>query len=142
MEDLIAARALIETGRKARDTGDGEAALAHYRSAVEVLRTLDEPLRLAHTVRHVGDILRQNGQPETACACYEEALAIYRAHGATPSLDLANAIAGYARARADLQETEKAAALWVEARDLYASLSLQAGVDEANRWLQLHRAAG
>jgi tetratricopeptide (TPR) repeat protein len=139
-ERLLLARALTEVGRMARDAGRGQDALAHYSSAVEVLRALDEPLRLAHTVRHVGDILRQWGQPEKACGCYDEALAIYRADGGTPPLDLANTLAGYGRTRDDLRDIEAAAALWQEARDLYASLGLQAGVDEADR--RLHRAAG
>ena len=139
---LLLARALTGVGQMTRDAGRGEAALAHYTLAVDLLRSLDEPLRLAHTVRHVGDILRQLGQPEKACGCYDEALAIYRGNFAAPPLDLANTLAGYARTRADLQEKEPAAALWLEARDLYASLDLQAGVAEADRWLRLHRAAG
>jgi tetratricopeptide (TPR) repeat protein len=133
---------LIAAGYQARTERRPDDALAHYSSSVDLLRTLDEPLRLAHTVRHVGDILRQLGRPEEACGCYYEALAIYRGHGATPPSDLANTIRGYALARGDLHETESAEALWIEARDLYASLDLQAGVDEADRWLRLHRAAG
>ena len=139
---LLLARALTGVGQMTRDAGRGEDALAHYSLAVDLLRSLDEPLRLAHTVRHAGDILRQLGQAEKACGCYDEALAIYRGDRATPPLDMANAIAGYARTRADLQEMEAAAALWGEARDLYASLDLKAGVAEADQWLRLHRAAG
>jgi tetratricopeptide (TPR) repeat protein len=139
---LLLARALTGMGQMARDAGRVQDALARYSSSVDLLRTLDEPLRLAHTVRHVGDILRQLGRPEDACGCYDEALAIYRGHSATPPLDLANTIRGYALARGDLQETGSATALWAGARDLYASLDLQAGVDEADRWLRLQRAAG
>ena len=139
---LLLARALTGMGQMARDRGLGQSALAHYRSATDLLRGLEEPLRLAHTVRHVGDILRQLGQPERARGCYDEALAIYRGHSATPPLDLANTIRGYALVRGDLHESESATALWGEARDLYASLDLQAGVAEADRWLNSHRAAG
>jgi tetratricopeptide (TPR) repeat protein len=129
---LPLARALTGMGQMARDRGEGQTAPAHYSLAVDLLRAFDEPLLLAQTVRHVGDILRWQGQPEKACACYDEALRIYRAHDATPPLDLANTLAGYARTRSDLREMESAAALWIEARDLYASLDLQAGVDDAN----------
>jgi tetratricopeptide (TPR) repeat protein len=139
---LPLARALTGVGQMARDAGRVEIALAHYRSAVEILRALDDPLLMAHTVRHVGDILRQLGQPEKACGHYEEALAIYRGHLETPPLDLANTLAGYARTRDDLHDIEAAAALWLKARDLYASVDVQAGVAEADRWLSSHRAAG
>jgi tetratricopeptide (TPR) repeat protein len=138
----LLARALTGMGQMARDGGRGTDALEYYRAAVAQLRGLDEPLRLAHTVRHVGDILRQQGQPEDACGCYEEALVIYRGRGETPPLDLANTLAGYARTRGDLRDTEAAVALWLEARDLYAAANVQAGVAEAERWLQIHRAAG
>jgi hypothetical protein len=89
---------------------------------------LNDPLALAHTIRHVADIHRVQGNPQLAEPCYDEALGLYRANAATPPLDLANAIRGLA-----LLKNDKA--LWAEARDLYASLDVQAGVDECSRWL-------
>ncbi len=106
------ARAYTELGRVERDLRETEEALRHYEEAAGVYRRLDEPLRLAHTVRHIGDILREDGKPEPAWSCYREALEIYRAHPETSSLDLANAIRGYALLQEELGETIEALALW------------------------------
>ena len=127
------AQAYTELGRTERDLHETDAALRHYEEAAAVYRRLDEPLRLAHTVRHVGDILREDGKLEPAGPCYREALEIYRAHPETPPLDLANAIRGYALLEDDVGRQDQALTLWREARELYASVNVQAGVDEGDR---------
>ena len=123
------AREVTRLGYAERSQGQLVEALAHYQEAAAIYRQLDDPLALAHTVRHVGDIHRQMGHPELAEPCYNEALALYRANReAAQPLDLANAI----RAMAVLKDQGD---LWKEARDLYAELGVQAGVDECNRRL-------
>ncbi len=57
-----------------------------------ILRTIGQPLRLAHTIRHLGDVYNDDGNRRAAEPCYREALEIYRAHPDAPRLDLANAI--------------------------------------------------
>lgn len=99
-----------------------------------ILRTLDDPLRLAHTVRHVGDIFQSQGA-ELAGPFYAEALAIYRGNDSTRPLDLANTVAGYARFNEEHGEAGEAITLWQEARSLYASVDVQAGVKEAGERL-------
>ncbi|HVP00411.1 MAG TPA: tetratricopeptide repeat protein [Bryobacteraceae bacterium] len=111
-----------------RDQGRLEEARRLYEQAAERYRALNDPLALAHTVRHVADIHRQQGHPELAARCYDEALMIYRANAETPQLDLANAIRGLA-----LLKNE--ATLWQEARDLYAEVGVDAGVNECSRRL-------
>jgi len=130
------ARAYTELGRIERDLHETAPALLHYKEAAAVYRRLDEPLRLAHTVRHVGDILRGDGQLEPAGPCYREALEIYRAHPETPSLDLANAIRGFALLQEEIGENQEAVALWREAHELYAAVNVQAGVDEGDRRIE------
>ena len=128
----LLADALCRLGQIERDLGNGGEALKHYGAAVELLRNLGAPLALAHTVRHVADILReQKWQPEKAMLCYEEALAIYRGHAETPTLDLANTIRGYAHLKADTGDAEEATLLWHEAMALYAECGVQAGVAES-----------
>ena len=123
------AREATRLGYAERDQGQLGAALAHYQEAEAIYRQLDDPLALAHTVRHVGDIHRQMGHPELAEPCYDEALALYRANQqAAQPLDVANAI----RAMAVLKDQRE---LWKEARDIYAEVGVQAGVDECNRRL-------
>jgi len=67
-----------------------------YKVAVAGLRKANDPLRLAHAVRHLGDAYRHAGQTSEAEACYVEALSIYRSRDDRNTLDLANAIRGYA----------------------------------------------
>ena len=53
--DLVAA--LCGQAQVARDLGRSEQAVPLYREAVDAARSLENPLRLAHAVRHLGDAL-------------------------------------------------------------------------------------
>ena len=57
-----------------------------------VLRGLDEPLRLGHALRHLGQVQQELGDIDQAEACYTEALALYREFGAAEPLQLANSV--------------------------------------------------
>lgn len=126
LERAIELRCLGEKSRRV----DGPAALAHYEEAAEILRDLDEPLLLAHTLRHLGDVYMEaghlgNNAPQFAGCYFTEALAIYRTRPEANPLDLADAIRSLALLRND-------AALWTEARDLYALAGISANVQECN----------
>jgi tetratricopeptide (TPR) repeat protein len=127
----LLARALARVGGIERDLGETSRALAAYREAVAVLRGLSSgeqnPLMLAHTVRHVGDILHEGGQSAEALRCYQEALSIYRGNPETESLDLANALRGYALTLAELGERDAAREAWREAGKLYDSVWREPG---------------
>jgi tetratricopeptide (TPR) repeat protein len=133
----LLARSLTGLGQIERDLGDLDAALKHYQEAAQILRTLDDPLALAHTVRHVGDIQRNRRQFEAALPCYVEALQIYRADEATTSLDLANTLRGFALLQAELGSSDDAKLLWTEAGALYREVGVQAGADESERQIAL-----
>ena len=92
-------------------------------------------MKLAHTARHPGDVYRENGHSELARPCYEEALALYRAHPEAAPLDVANAIRSMAVLKHDSDERPAARALWIEARELYAAEGIDAGVAECDRRL-------
>ena len=126
------ASSLIGLGQIERDLKNTVAALQHYREAVDIYRRGAHPLRLAHTIRHLADILREDGSIETARPLYEEALRIYREHAETPTLDLANAIRGFALLKGAAGEREFAKTLWQEARTLYESVDVRPGVQESD----------
>jgi tetratricopeptide (TPR) repeat protein len=128
-------RALEGLGQIERDLGCGHAALPLYEEAVRICRHNGDALRLAHTIRHLGDIHQDAGRAELAEPCYREALAIYRRDRRTAPLDLANAVRPFAILQETLGKSEQAIDLWTEARDIYAGLKLQAGVDESREHL-------
>jgi len=130
-DQAVLARSLTGLGQIERDLNNKVQALEHYREAANIYRSLPDPLVFAHTIRHVGDILRNQGSFEQARPCYEEALTIYRGH-TTPTLDLANAIRGFALLLGDAGETEQSISLWREARTLYNAVNVQAGVEESD----------
>jgi hypothetical protein len=99
---------------------------------VAICRRGADPLWLAHTIRHLADILRERGCVEEARPLYEEVLGTYRRHHRSPPLDLANAIRGFALLQGAAGKTEAATLLWQEARSLYESLAVKPGVEESD----------
>lgn len=130
-DPLSLGASLIGLGQTERDLKNSAAALQHYREAVDILRSGADRLRSAHTIRHLADILREEGSLELARPLYEEALEIYREQKDTQPLDMANAIRGFALLRGLAGESDEATLLWQEARKLYALLDVRAGVQES-----------
>jgi tetratricopeptide (TPR) repeat protein len=131
------AQALTGLGQIKRDLKENDAALAHYEKAVEIYRQQDNPLRLAHTIRHVADILRVEARLQEAQPLYEEALKVYRGQDGTPPLDLANALRGFALLKEQVGARQESQRLWREARSLYAAVEVAAGVEESDRRIAL-----
>ena len=115
------------------DLGRFAEAANRYGEAIALLRGLDDPLKLAHTVRHSGDVLREAGRSAEALACYEEALGIYREHPEAARLDIGNALRGYGLLLEELGQRAKAHKAWVEVLGIYREVGVQAGIDEAER---------
>ncbi len=116
-----------------RNLRDLETSQRHYRQASELYRSLDSPLKTAHTVRHAADIMREQNKLDEAGPLYAESLEIYRSHKETPPLDLANAIRGFALLNEQTGNCEEAVSLWREARELYELTGIEAGVSESDR---------
>jgi len=128
-------RALRGVAETERDLGRNCEALAPYEEAVVLCRKQNDALLLAHTVRHLGDVRRHLGQHEGAQSCYEEVLDIYRREPEANPLDLANALRPFAILREKTGDFDDARAFWREARKLYESLGIDAGVAEASQAL-------
>lgn len=124
------ANALRSLGELERKLRDSDGARAHYQESVAMLRNGPDRLKLAHTVRHLGDVHHEAGRADLAAPCYDEAIALYHAHPDPPPLDLANAIRSLALLRQETGDRSQAIALWSEARELYISLQVDAGVAE------------
>jgi tetratricopeptide (TPR) repeat protein len=122
---LARAQELRQRGESARRR-DGAMARLCYEEAVVLFREVDEPLVLAHTIRHLGDVYLEQGRSDLAEPCYHEALRLYRSHEDRSSLDLANAIRSLAVLR-----WEQTKALWEEVRELYTTLNIEAGIKES-----------
>lgn len=151
-EDAPELRAEIHValGKVARDLGDDDSAISHYRSAADVYRALGDRMGLAHADRHVADILRGLKRAEEAEPFILEAIGIYREQldGSEPysgrqpiELHLANGL----RVTALLKElaglNADALPLWVEARDNYRAAGVDAGVAESRAHLEASGAA-
>ena len=121
---LARAQELRRRGELARRK-DGAMARLCYEEAVGIFREVDEPLVLAHTIRHLGDVYLEQGRPDLAEPCFHEALGLYRSSEDDSSLDLANAVRSLAVLR-----WEQAKTLWEEVRHLYTSLNIEAGIQE------------
>jgi tetratricopeptide (TPR) repeat protein len=132
---LHTAKAHAGLGQIERDEKNIGAALMHYQLSVELYRKENALLSLAHTIRHVADILLDEGNLEPAQRYYEEALAIYCADEETPPLDLANTLRGYAMLKERSGKTEEATMLWQQTLALYEQLGIEAGVAEVRSHL-------
>jgi tetratricopeptide (TPR) repeat protein len=128
-------RALRGLGQIERDLGYNDAALTPYEEAVSLCRENHDPLLLAHTVRHLGDIHLDAERFNLAEPCYHEALALYRSRQQTNRLDLANAIRPLAILMERTGHTHEAIKLWTEAKELYQACHVRAGVQESSRRL-------
>ncbi len=118
-----------------RDLGQDQRARPLYEEAVALCREEHDPLLLAHSVRHLGDVHRSAGRLAEAGRCYAEALSLYRAAPAPPALDFANAV----RPAALLKEAEgdpaAAKALWEDAQRLYTEAGVPRAAEECRKRL-------
>ena len=130
------ANALRQLGEAQRSMPGSDSGVAAYREAVAILREDERGLRLAHTVRHLADIYRHVNRLDDAEQCYREALQIYREHPEVGALELANALRGAALLEEKLARRDRAIAMWQEAKSLYETAGVAAGVEEASRRLK------
>lgn len=118
-----------------RDLNQLERAKALYQQAVNSCRKHDDPLLLAHTLRHLADILSDLNAHSEAEPVYREALAFYRANLKTGVLDLANCLRPLALLLEATGKVAEAKETWIETRVLYNALNLRDAVAECEKHL-------
>jgi tetratricopeptide (TPR) repeat protein len=123
-------RALRMLGQIRRDEGRPEHALQHYLEAVAVCRTHGGALRLAHAIRHLGDLLVELRRLDEAAIEYETALALYRQESSRTPLDLANTLRAIAVIKQKIGDARAARPFWEEARTLYSAANIEPRVAE------------
>jgi len=121
---------LLSEARQARAKGDLTGARRGYERASEWARSAGDGRVLAHALRHISDIEREDGRPAEALAYGQEAVGLYRTLPDALPLDLANALRVTALAWQASAEFGEAFPVWREARDLYSQAGVEAGVKE------------
>ena len=117
--------------------GDAWARAAElYLERAAVCDRLGDRAGRAHATRHAGEVRHEDGRLEEARDLLMEAVEIYRALADPPRLDVANAVRPLALLLTETAEIGRAKILWAEARELYASLGIEEGVQEADNWLE------
>jgi tetratricopeptide (TPR) repeat protein len=113
--------ALTRRAQIERDTGNYNQAIDFQKEALDLLRSTGGP-GLAHTLRHLADMLQDAGQNEEAAPYYAEMMSRYEAAPGTPPLEMANAIRSLAVHAERMGDRDGAKRLWTEARERYAKL--------------------
>ncbi|MCB0278737.1 MAG: tetratricopeptide repeat protein, partial [Calditrichaeota bacterium] len=89
--------------------------------------------KIAHSGRHMADLLVELKRYEEAEQQYITAIHIYKTESGTHSGDLANALRAYAILLEKMQRRDEAIEMWYETRLIYQAANFKAGVNEANK---------
>lgn len=122
--------ALLQSARDARTQGRRADARRGYGAAAEQSRHEGDLKSLAHALRHMADMDREDAVPGAGLRDAMEAVSLYRDDPDATPLDLANALRPAALALEVLDRKDAARPLWLEACELYAAAGVEAGVAE------------
>lgn len=98
--------------------------------------SVEDELRRAHRIRHIGIDLENEDKLVEAESKYDEALALYRQHSTEDDLNYANAVRYPAAIKHRLGKFAESIPLWEEAVDRYRKLGITDGVTEGTRRLK------
>ena len=127
--------ALGRLGHVALDLDQPTKARNLFEESVAAAREAGDPLRLAHAIRHLGQVNHRLGRLESAGSCYHEALHLYDQAGTAHPLDHANTLRPMALLREELGDVEGARLLWRRAAKLYQAAGVEEGVRECEAQL-------
>lgn len=121
---------LLQAAQQARTQGCRKEARRSYADAASHARREGDLKRLAHALRHMADIDREDGVASAGLEDALEAVQLYRQDPEVEPLDLANALRPAALALVVLGRKVEAQPLWQEACYLYGVAGVEAGVAE------------
>lgn len=121
---------LCEKAQSRRDASDRTGAAIYYAEAITLLRTTPDTSELAHALRHAAEIRSEMHEYGVAGTQVEEAIRLYRAADPPVPLELAKAL----RVEA-LNSEREAVRAWREAKNLYTTAAVAAGVTECEEHL-------
>ncbi|MBT8234033.1 MAG: tetratricopeptide repeat protein [Saprospiraceae bacterium] len=93
--------------------------------------------KIAHSTRHIADLLYHLGHFLASEKNYKEAISIYKHIPKASDLDLANTYRGMSLTLEKGGKIDEAVLAWKETKKLYSKCGLHQGVDEANNHLEL-----
>ena len=117
----------LQDARRNRAQGRPDESERAYSRAAELARSHKQPAALAYALRHLSDLARERGASAEAWEHATKAVELYRT--SEDRLGLANAIRLQAMSAAIPEESRRC---WREARELYLSLGVTAGVAECD----------
>ncbi len=107
----------------------GQKSLSYYKKA----NNLDS---IAHSTRHIADLQYHLEKYAESERNYRKALDIYRDNPNTHIGNMANALRGFGLLLEKRKKIEEAIDVWKETKELYSSINLQEGINEANKKLK------
>ncbi len=113
------------------DHGRYEDALLHNERAIESYTASGNSDRIAHSIRHLGDLYLRLNKLTEAESNYERAVSLYSDSQDTNPNDLANCLRGYALLLEKLNKNDKAVSIWKSTGQLYQICGLSDGQQEA-----------
>lgn len=125
-----AADQLLEKASQAQREKRLPAARHNLQAALELLREQQDPIRLAHALRALGELERKLHDGHAAREHYEEAVSLYRKHG--DPLKLAHTVRHLGDVHRDMGRADLAGPCYYEALALYRSHADTAPLDLAN----------
>ena len=120
----------MHLGQLERDLGRLQAAGDSYREAVKEARAAGEPIRIAHALRHLADVEREQGQVDSAVCSATEAVELIRKIPDVPLPSLANTLRVWALVLELKSNFSGAKAAWQDACCAYERAEIEAGVAE------------
>ena len=105
--------------------------------AVDLARSLNTPMLLAHSLRHLGDVYFKLDKLEEAESVLQETIEIYRNESSAPGIELANALRVEALLQERLKKIPTALDTWSEVASIYKQANITEGVEEANQHIRL-----